>query len=36
MVKDRIEQQREELPVDAWPIIAEEKCFDFVSDLLKG
>lgn len=27
-VKDHIEHQREELPVDAWPIIAEEKCFD--------
>ena len=35
-MKDHIEQQREELPVDAWPIIAEEKCFDLVSDILKG
>ena len=35
-MKDHIEQQREELPVDAWPIIAEEKCFDLVSDILNG
>ncbi|XP_015769474.1 PREDICTED: serine/threonine-protein kinase sid1-like [Acropora digitifera] len=35
-VKDHIEQQREELPVGAWPVIAEEKCFDLVSDILKG
>ena len=35
-MKDHIEQQREELPVGAWPVIAEEKCFDLVSDILKG
>ena len=31
-----IQRQRKELPVGAWPVIAERTCFVFVGDILKG
>ncbi|XP_068673748.1 uncharacterized protein [Montipora foliosa] len=35
-LEKHIQRQRRELPVGAWPIIAEETCFVFVGDILKG